>query len=157
MHDALTLFDNNIQTWFADRFDAPTDVQKETWPLISQGKHLLVSAPTGSGKTLTAFLWAINQFITGAYETGQTRVLYISPLKALNNDIRQNLLSPLAELREYGEMPAIKVQTRSGDTSTTDRRHMLRNPPEILITTPESLNLMLSSQWGSTRYAASRL
>ena len=113
-----------------------------------------MTAPTGSGKTLTAFLWAINQLITGAWGSGQTRVLYVSPLKALNNDIRRNLTTPLAELaasfREAGEaFPRIGVLTRSGDTPAEERRQMLRHPPEILITTPESLNIILSSRSGS--------
>ena len=113
----------------------------------------MITAPTGSGKTLTAFLWAINQFLVGQYEAGASRVLYISPLKALNNDIQRNLVAPLEELRALAEsmqvdFPSIRVQTRSGDTDTTDRRRMLRHPPEILITTPESLNLLLSSRGG---------
>ncbi|MCB1647103.1 MAG: DEAD/DEAH box helicase, partial [Pseudomonadales bacterium] len=131
----------------------PTDIQSLAWPLIADGRHLLVTAPTGSGKTLTAFLWTINQFITGALETGTTRVLYISPLKALNSDIRRNLLEPLASLKTWfadrGEsFPEIRVQTRSGDTPQDERRRMLRRPPEILITTPESLNLLLTSASG---------
>jgi ATP-dependent Lhr-like helicase len=116
---------------------------------------VLISAPTGSGKTLTAFLWAINQLVTGAWEKGRTHVLYVSPLKALNTDIRRNLLHPLSALEQVFEeqgrpFPDIRVQTRSGDTPQADRRRMLRHPPEILITTPESLNLLLSSQGGRT-------
>ncbi len=118
---------------------------------------MLVTAPTGSGKTLTAFLWAINQLLTGRLPLGVTSVLYISPLKALNNDIYRNLLFPLQRLRFKGEACGgdrsfldIRVQTRSGDTPQSERRKMLRNPPEILITTPESLNLLLSSAGGRT-------
>ena len=150
----LALFHPLIQKWFRERLGAPSDIQAKAWPEIAKGRHALVTAPTGSGKTLTAFLWAINQLITGTWGPGQTRVLYVSPLKALNNDIRRNLTTPLAELgasfREAGEtFPTIGVLTRSGDTPADERRQMLRRPPEILITTPESLNIMLSSRSGS--------
>jgi ATP-dependent Lhr-like helicase len=115
--------------------------------------HVLVTAPTGSGKTLAAFLWALNRFIDGTWGRGATKVLYISPLKALNNDILQNLLRPLEEIakvfEEAGEpFHPPRVMTRSGDTSQQERRHMQRRPPEILITTPESLNLLLNSPGG---------
>ena len=151
--ESLDLFHPLIQKWFHERVGRPTDVQSQAWPVISRGEHVLVTAPTGSGKTLTAFLWALNQFISGHWETGTTRVLYVSPLKALNNDIRRNLIAPLAAIRQVFEeagqpFPRIRVQTRSGDTSQSERRTMLRHPPEILITTPESLNLMLSSLGG---------
>ncbi len=114
---------------------------------------MLVTAPTGCGKTLAAFLWGINQLITGALPGGKVRVLYVSPLKALNNDVQRNLLRPLRELRDYftvaGEaFPDISVMTRSGDTPGEERRRMIRRPPEILITTPESLNLLLTSRSG---------
>jgi superfamily II DNA/RNA helicase len=125
-------------------------VQERAWPLIARGAHVLVSAPTGTGKTLAAFLWGIDRLVTGALSPGTVRILYVSPLKALNNDIERNLLAPLAALRatfaEAGEpFPDIQVQTRSGDTPANDRRRMQVHPPEILITTPESLNLILSS------------
>jgi ATP-dependent Lhr-like helicase len=153
-YKALELFHPLIQKWFRERLGAPTDIQAKAWPEIAGGSHVLATAPTGSGKTLTAFLWAINQLIAGACPLGQTRVLYVSPLKALNNDIRRNLASPLAELAEYftkaGEIfPRIDVLTRSGDTPAEERRQMLRHPPEILITTPESLNIIISSRSGS--------
>lgn len=145
------LFHPLIEKWFKENIGTPTDVQKKAWPEIASGSNVLITAPTGSGKTLTAFLWAINMLITGKWETGTTRILYVSPLKALNNDIRCNLVQPLEELNkifisEGCKFPAIGVMTRSGDTSQSDRRRMLRNPPEILITTPESLNLILSSK-----------
>jgi len=149
----LSLFHPLIAKWFEEQVGPPTDVQEQGWPRIAAGEHVLITAPTGSGKTLTAFLWAINQLLTGAWPTGHTSVLYISPLKALNNDIHRNLLKPLDELKQVFErhgsfFPPIRVRTRSGDTPQSDRRRMLRNPPEILITTPESLNLLLSSVGG---------
>ena len=149
----LKLFHPLIGEWFAARLGAPTDIQRRAWPVIARGRHVLATAPTGSGKTLTAFLWAINQLLTGAWERGRTRVLYISPLKALNNDIRRNLTEPLAELKSFfraagADFPEIGVLTRSGDTPAGERRQMVRQPPEILITTPESLNILLSSRSG---------
>ncbi|MBJ6801904.1 DEAD/DEAH box helicase [Geomonas propionica] len=140
-----------IQQWFIEKVGNATDVQLRAWDEISRERHVLVTAPTGSGKTLAAFLWAINQLVTGAWSRGETRVLYVSPLKALNNDVRRNLLAPLGQLREFfavhgEEFPAIAVQTRSGDTPGDERRRMLRHPPEILITTPESLNIMVTSK-----------
>ena len=149
--EPLALFHPIIQKWFTERIGQPTDIQIKAWPVISSDSHVLITAPTGSGKTLTAFLWALNQLITGAWSTGNVRVLYISPLKALNNDIQRNLLGPIEELKEYfaqagEEFPDIRVLTRSGDTPQEDRRRMLRHAPEILITTPESLNILLSSK-----------
>lgn len=142
-----------IGKWFRDALGGPSDIQDRAWPIIAEGKHVLVTAPTGSGKTLTAFLWSLHQLITGSWSGGTVRVLYVSPLKALNNDVQRNLLRPLAELREVflgnGEpFPDISVLTRSGDTPGEERRRMLRRPPEILITTPESLNLLLTSKSG---------
>ncbi|MFH1488247.1 MAG: DEAD/DEAH box helicase [Pseudomonadota bacterium] len=151
--DILTLFHPLIAKWFRERVGEPTDTQIQGWPRIAAGEHVLITAPTGSGKTLTAFLWALNQWMTGNWDPGHTSVLYVSPLKALNNDIRRNLFTPLEELKKLFEkeglpFPGIRVRTRSGDTSQTDRRAMQRRPPEILITTPESLNLLLSSAGG---------
>lgn len=143
-----TPFHPSISQWFADNYPAPTPVQTLSWPVIAAGKNALITAPTGSGKTLTAFLWSLSQFAAGAYEPGKTRVLYISPLKALNNDIQRNLLAPLATLREHYDFPQLRVQTRSGDTSQSDRQRMLRTPPDILITTPESLGLLLTTSKG---------
>jgi len=141
-------FHPTIQRWFASRYPAPTPVQADSWPVIAKGGHVLITAPTGSGKTLTAFLWSINRFLTGEMTTGQTRVVYVSPLKALNNDIRANLTQPLQALQEDPGLPRITVGVRSGDTSTADRQRMLRQPPDILITTPESLHLMLTTVRG---------
>ncbi len=149
----LAFFEPLVRRWFLETVGAPTDIQGRSWPAIARGEHVLVTAPTGSGKTLTAFLWAINNFIRNRSTPEGCRVLYISPLKALNNDIRRNLQKPLEELKAYykeaGEIfPEIRVAVRSGDTEQAERRKMLRNPPEILITTPESLNVLLSSRGG---------
>jgi len=151
----LALFHPLIARWFLDRIGRPTDVQAQAWPKIAAGEHVLITAPTGSGKTLTAFLWALHQLIAQKWQTGHTRVLYISPLKALNNDIQRNLITPLQELeavfrKAEQPFPSIRVHTRSGDTPQSERRRMLRSPPEILITTPESLNILLSSVGGRT-------
>jgi len=148
--DPLIRFHPVISQWFRDQYNQPTDIQDRAWRRIQAKQHVLVTAPTVSGKTLTAFLWAINQLTTASMPLGHTAVLYVSPLKALNNDIQRNLLQPLDELktcfRRAGEdLPNIRVLTRSGDTPFAERRHMLRRPPEILITTPESLNLLLAS------------
>ncbi len=152
-HSSLSQFHPLVAKWFTEAIGEPTDAQAQAWPKIANGEHVLVTAPTGSGKTLTAFLWAINQLVTEELPLGHTSVLYVSPLKALNNDIRRNLLEPLRGLRQVFEdarhpFPNIRVLTRSGDTPHSDRRHMQRHPPEILITTPESLNLLLSSGGG---------
>jgi ATP-dependent Lhr-like helicase len=151
--DGLAQFHPLVAKWFEQNVGRPTDVQEQAWPKIAAGDHLLISAPTGTGKTLAAFLWAIHRLVTGRGPTGHTRVLYISPLRALNYDIQRNLLGPLEEIRkafakEGKEFPGIRVLTRSGDTPQSERRRMLRHPPEILISTPESLNLLLSSQGG---------
>jgi ATP-dependent Lhr-like helicase len=147
---ALEAFHPLVRRWFRERYGEPTDVQARAWPVISAGRHVLAVAPTGSGKTLCAFLWSIDRLASGRWEGGTTRVLYVSPLKALNNDIQRNLLRPLGELRrvftDHGEpLPELSVLTRSGDTPEHERRRMVRRPPEILITTPESLNLLVSS------------
>ena len=150
---ALSPFHPLIRDWFLERYGEPTAVQTGAWPLIAEGKHLLATAPTGSGKTLAAFLWSIDRLFTRAWEPGRVRVLYVSPLKALNNDVERNLLEPLEALRERFRAagkatPDVRAATRSGDTPQTERRRMLRNPPEILITTPESLNILLTSDGG---------
>ena len=151
--DPLAPFHPLVRTWFERRFGTPTEVQARAWPAIARGEHLLATAPTGSGKTLAAFLWALDRLLSGAWEGERVRVLYVSPLKALNNDVERNLLAPLAELATAwtasGAPPApVRVAVRSGDTPPADRRRMLRRPPEILITTPESLNLLLTSSAG---------
>ena len=149
--DPLDDFHPELARWFRETFPAgPTPAQRAAWPVIAAGRHALISAPTGSGKTFTAFLWALNQLTAGAWESGGVRVLYISPLKALNQDIRRNLLEPLTAIRARTGA-AIRAEVRSGDTTPHERRRMLRTPPEILITTPESLNILLSVRQGGRR------
>jgi ATP-dependent Lhr-like helicase len=137
-----------IRAWFDENFGRPTGAQEESWPLIAEGRHVLVLAPTGSGKTLAAFLVAISRFADGTYNPEELCVLYISPLKALNEDIRRNLLEPLASLagrfaREGRPFPEIRVDTRSGDTPQAERRRFLVRPPAVLALTPESLAILL--------------
>src|SRR6188768_1302370 len=117
--------------WFARRLGAPTDVQQRAWPVIAGGGHVLVTAPTGTGKTMAAFLGALDKLLTGEWEGGRLRVLYLSPLKALNNDIQRNLMLPLAELRGDFEAaglptPSVEVLVRSGDTPEDERRKLRR-------------------------------
>jgi ATP-dependent Lhr-like helicase len=149
----LDRFHPLVRKWFGQYVGTPTDVQIRAWPQITGGNHVLVTAPTGSGKTLAAFLWAINSLIVNASSREERRVLYISPLKALNNDIQRNLNLPLEQLRDVfesagQEFPEIRVAVRSGDTDPSQRRQIVRHPPEIFITTPESLNILLSSKSG---------
>ncbi|MEM6986598.1 MAG: DEAD/DEAH box helicase, partial [Pseudomonadota bacterium] len=146
--DPLAVFSPGVANWFRSCIGEPTAVQREAWPIIAQSGHVLATAPTGSGKTLTAFLYALDRFATGAWQPGRTRVLYVSPLKALNNDIQRNLLSPLHSLREHTDIPALRIATRSGDTPQSERQRLLRRPPDILITTPESFALMLTTAKG---------
>ena len=151
--DALAGFHPLIAAWFRAEIGEPTNVQARAWPVIAAGAHALVIAPTGSGKTLAAFLWAIERLLTGAWSAGGVRVVYVSPLKALGNDVQRNLLSPLAALCERfaaagHSVPDVRVLTRTGDTPADERQRMIRRPPEILVTTPESLNILLTSRRG---------
>src|SRR6187551_1844841 len=134
---ALAPFSPTVRRWFEQTFDAPTPAQERGWPAIASGKHTLIQAPTGSGKTLAAFLWALDRARPGE----GTQVLYVSPLKALNYDVERNLRGPLA-----GIGSSLAVGVRTGDTPAKERAAMLRNPPDILITTPESLFLLLTSR-----------
>lgn len=168
----LTKFKPAVAGWFEDVFSAPTDVQTQSWDAISQGNNALLVAPTGSGKTLAAFLWALNNLIEREGQTtlslpnqgeksstgsaqgtshGGVKVLYISPLKALGVDIERNLRVPLAGISRVAQRlgvdePDISIGVRSGDTPQSERNRQLRNPPDVLITTPESAYLMLTSK-----------
>ena len=137
--DPLDVFSDGTRAWFERTFAAPTPAQALGWPVIATGAHTLIQAPTGSGKTLAAFLYAIDR-LTPAPGAG-LRVLYISPLKALNYDVERNLRGPLAGLQSQ-----LRVAVRTGDTPQKERQAMLRNAPDILITTPESLFLLLTSR-----------
>ncbi|WP_189094432.1 ATP-dependent helicase [Nocardia jinanensis] len=146
----MTEFSAATRQWFDGAFPAPTAAQLGAWQAIAAGAHTLVVAPTGSGKTLSAFLWAIDQLAAGAPPEPGTSVLYISPLKALAVDVERNLRAPLVGVRQTARRlglpaPEISVGVRSGDTTTQERRRLQRTPPDILITTPESLFLMLTS------------
>lgn len=150
---AMERFSAPTRTWFEAAFAAPTPVQVQAWDAVSQGASALVVAPTGSGKTLAAFLWGLDRLVqTPRQESPQgTRVLYVSPLKALAVDVERNLRSPLVGIRQTAERlgepaPAISVGVRSGDTTPAERRRLASRPPDVLITTPESLFLMLTSQ-----------
>jgi ATP-dependent Lhr-like helicase len=152
-HEALEPFHPVVKAWFQEEIGDPTEPQIRGWPAIRDGKSVLVAAPTGSGKTLAAFLACLDQLFRRAAAgtlTDETQVLYLSPLKALGNDVQKNLLQPLERLRERAklagiELPDIRVQVRTGDTSAADRAMMVKKPPHILITTPESLFLYLTA------------
>src|SRR5579884_2031126 len=143
-----------VQEWFVHRFGTPTEPQEQGWPCILAGKPTLISAPTGSGKTLAAFLICIDQLIRKALEGRlgpETEVVYVSPLKALSNDVQKNLETPLREIQqlalECGHLaPQIRTAVRTGDTLPAERQKMLKQPPHILVTTPESLYIMLTAE-----------
>src|SRR3954466_3140913 len=154
--DPLSPFGPAVRAWFEATFEAPTPAQAEGWTAISEGRHTLIHAPTGSGKTLAAFLWCLDRLAREPRPApvrgtpGSVRVLYVSPLKALTYDIERNLRAPLTGIalaaERLGEpVPTISVASRTGDTPADDRRQIARHPPDILITTPESLYLMLTS------------
>jgi len=153
MGSVLEKFSPATREWFAGAFSAPTPAQLGAWDAVTSGSHALVVAPTGSGKTLAAFLWAIDRLATTPPPDDpnhRTRVLYISPLKALGVDVERNLRSPLVGITQTAKRlgmsaPDVTVGVRSGDTPSADRRLLQRRPPDILITTPESLYLMLTS------------
>ncbi|HVQ23599.1 MAG TPA: DEAD/DEAH box helicase, partial [Planctomycetota bacterium] len=146
----LDRFHPAVATWFAERFGAPTEAQIRGWASIHDGADTLIMAPTGSGKTLAAFLAAIDALVReGSTLPATTRVLYVSPLKALANDVQKNLLAPLAELRQRdASLPEVRVLVRSGDTPQSERAEMTRRAPHVLVTTPESLYILLTSAGG---------
>jgi ATP-dependent Lhr-like helicase len=140
-----------VRAWFESAHPAPTRVQREGWPVLASGRNALLIAPTGSGKTLAAFLWAIDRVsrldpdaIPGV------RILYVSPLKALVHDVERNLRAPLAGIAAHAgdALPfrAMRVGVRTGDTTSKERRQQLRDPADIVVTTPESLYLLLGSR-----------
>jgi ATP-dependent Lhr-like helicase len=153
----LTSFHPAVSAWFSRALGEPSAPQRAAWPAIGAGKHVLVAAPTGSGKTLAAFLWAIDQLVREGLAQGalpdETRVLYVSPLKALSHDVHKNLELPLSGVRE--ELlarglapPEIRSWVRTGDTEAKARAQATKRPPQIVVTTPESLYLLLSSEGG---------
>src|SRR4051794_551182 len=130
----LSAFTPAVRDWFARAFEAPTPAQAQAWPAIATGEHVLISAPTGSGKTLAAFLWGLDRLSRAPAD--HTRLVYVSPLKALGYDIDRNLRAPLRGIEgDHG----VRVAVRTGDTPQRERIAMRRDPPDILITTPESL------------------
>lgn len=143
-------FHPTVRAWFAERLGEPTPPQILGWPTIRSGRHTLIAAPTGTGKTLAAFLWALDGLLCrGADLPDATEVLYVSPLRALSNDVQRNLQGPLAELVERDpSLPQIRVAVRTGDTTPSERAKMTRKPPHVLVTTPESLYILLTSDGG---------
>jgi ATP-dependent helicase Lhr and Lhr-like helicase len=151
-----------VREWFLSTYGRPTAVQAEVWPRVAAGEHVLALAPTGSGKTLAAFLHAISRLASGELPAGALAVVYISPLKALNEDVRRNLELPLSAIAALFEsrgerFPNIRVDVRSGDTPDSERRRFLSHPPAILCTTPESLAILLDSPRARPVLASTRL
>jgi ATP-dependent Lhr-like helicase len=151
---SLSRFHPLIAEWFTSSVGIPTDVQVQSWPVIQSGADVLIAAPTGSGKTFAAFLSCIDCLFKQALAReldDHTQVLYVSPLKALSNDIQKNLQQPLAEIGNAALsvgllMPELRVLVRTGDTPMTERQQMLKRPPHILVTTPESLYILLTAE-----------
>ena len=161
----LSLFHPAVADWFQRSFGTPTAAQAEAWPAIQAGQHVLIAAPTGSGKTLAAFLTAIDVLVRQAGADGglpdETQIVYVSPLKALSNDIKRNLEAPLAGIREMLRergLPEVEIRSwvRTGDTAPGEREKMRRNPPHIVVTTPESLYILLGSESGRKMLATTR-
>src|SRR5437763_6437368 len=149
--DPLALFLPPVQAWFRNTFGQPTAAQHLGWPAIAAGQHTLILAPTGSGKTLAAFLACLDLLWRTQPLPRGVRVLYVSPLKALNNDIYRNLQVPLAGIAATAEqmgqpLPTLEMAVRTGDTPAAERQRLIRRPPQVLITTPESLHLLLTSR-----------
>src|SRR5258706_9840649 len=164
LDSALTSFHPAVAAWFARAFAAPTGAQQDAWPAIQAGRHALIAAPTGSGKTLAAFLAAIDglvrQGLAGPLKD-ETQVVYVSPLKALSNDIQRNLVAPLAgiaaELEAQG-LPTVEIRSwvRTGDTPAGERVRAGKRPPHIVVTTPESLYILLGSESGRAMLKTTR-
>ena len=162
--DPLAGFHPLVRSWFLDAVGEPSAPQRAGWPVISSGANTLILAPTGTGKTLAAFLWELDRLIAEGNDGGlpnATRLVYVSPLKALSNDIQRNLAGPLGALRDSftaaGEpFPEIRVAVRTGDTSASARARMRRKAPHVLITTPESLHILLTSERARTMFAGVR-
>src|SRR6059036_1379635 len=150
----LSGFHPAVARWFEARFREPTEPERRAWPVIQAGRNALIAAPTGSGKTFAAFLAAIDSLLRQGLDgtlRDETQVVYVSPLKALSNDVQKNLSEPLAEIRRTLEamcLPDVEIRTlvRTGDTPAADRQAMVKRPPHILVTTPESLYLILTSE-----------
>src|SRR5216110_3903539 len=153
---SLSRFHPVIERWFSNRFAEPTEPQRRAWPVIQDGGDVLIAAPTGSGKTFAAFLSAIDGLVRQALAgelRDETQVVYVSPLKALSNDVRKNLEEPLAGIRallqetERREID-VRAEVRTGDTTAAQRQALIKKPPHILVTRPESLYLLLTSESG---------
>ncbi len=148
------MFDPLVSEWFAARFERPTEPQIDGWRDISAGRDVLITAPTGSGKTLAAFLICIDQLVREARNhalAGETRVVYVSPLKALSTDVRRNLEVPLQQIAELAQrrgvpLAPIRTALRTGDTPAWERQRMPKEPPHILVTTPESLFILMTAE-----------
>jgi ATP-dependent Lhr-like helicase len=166
MTDPLAQFTPQVREWFSRAFAAPTEAQAQAWPAIATGEHVLISAPTGSGKTLAAFIAALDELVREALASPQglpdeCRVVYVSPLKALSNDIHKNLDLPLAgieaRLAAAGlPAPGIRKTVRTGDTPAAERARATRKPPHLFVTTPESLYILLGSEGGQRLLATAR-
>src|SRR5690348_15382320 len=152
----MNTFHPAVSAWFESAFDAPTEAQSRAWPAIQSHRDALIAAPTGSGKTLAAFLAAIDDLVRRGVEgtlNDETHVVYVSPLKALSNDVRINLEVPIEGIRAQLEsmgLPAVEIRTavRTGDTPQVERNAMRKRPPHIVVTTPESLYILLGSESG---------
>src|SRR6185369_3251471 len=161
---ALESFHPAVRDWFLKQFPAPTEPQSQAWPAIKQRRHTLIAAPTGSGKTLAAFLSAIDDLVWKSASgelKDETQVVYVSPLKALSNDIQINLQQPLRGIQDNLEATGVKgveIRTfvRTGDTPAKDRASMTKKPPHIVVTTPESLYILLTSEGGRRMLSSTR-
>src|ERR1041385_301454 len=157
-------FHSAVARWFEQTFGSPTEPQKRGWAAVESGRHVLISAPTGSGKTLAAFLASLDALFRQGAEydlPDETRVVYVSPLKALSNDIKKNLQEPLLGIRALlgktnGREIDVRAEVRTGDTTAAQRQALIKKPPHILVTTPESLYLLLTSDSGRQMLSTAR-